>query len=248
MKKIMLALLAVSVFATAEAQKGTILKYGNAHIYTDKNDRGNGNEDKQFNWYINPGVGYQFTDNITVGLRGGYWSNFNENRTANAAQTMWTRNAYEEREWQLGAFFRYTHYFGKRFFMFGQLDLSYVSGQQITENELRQVDFVNDRIDESVTYNYEYYNGFQAFYTPMIGVFVYDGLALNFGFGSLGYRYTTYDAPTNLDQSNFVFDFGNQFNFGISVNMDCKRKTGNVKPGDDLRQLNMDAGSDDDDE
>lgn len=245
MKKLLLAIAAVSIFATADAQKNTFLKYGTGHIYSEKNDNGNGNESRTFNWSINPGVGYQFTDNITLGIQGGYWSTFNEDRTANPTNTQWTRVATEYREWQIGAFFRYTHYLSQRFFMFGQIDLSYVAGQDILENEVRTIDFVNNRIDESVNYNYDYYNGFQAFYTPMIGIFVHDGLALNFGIGNIGYRYTTYEAPTTRESSNFVFNIGNQFNFGISKNIKCKHRTGNVKPGDDLRRLRMDDNDDD---
>lgn len=245
MKKFMLALLAVSVFGTANAQKGTILKYGTAGLYTDKNDNGGGNETRNFNWHINPGLGYQFTDNITVGLQGGFWSQFNETRTGNPTNTAWTRNAMEMREWQIGAFFRYTEYFGNIFFMYGQLDLSYVQGQDASEMETRTVNFGTGNVDETVVYNYDYYNGFQVMYSPMIGAFVTDGLALNFGFGQIGYRNISYDAPKVSDQNNFVFKWGKQFSFAISKNFAVKHKTGNVKPGDDLRPLKMNDNEDD---
>lgn len=248
MKKFILALLAVSTFATAEAQKNTILKYGNAGIYRDQSDAGAGNESRTFNWHINPGVGYQFTDHITLGLQGGFWSNFDENRTSPSAN-QWNRNAMENREWQLGIFYRYTHYFGNIFYVFGQLDLSYVSGQDVSENETRQVDFANNRIAETVIYNYDYYNGFMASYRPMIGMFIHDGFSLNFGFGDIAYRTTSYDVPKStgnptIDQSFFAFRFGQQFNFGASLNIKCHKKTGNVKPGDDLRPMMMEEDDD----
>ncbi|MCB0696892.1 MAG: hypothetical protein KDC07_05990, partial [Chitinophagaceae bacterium] len=206
-----------------------------------------------FNWHINPGVGYQFTDNITIGVQGGIWSEFGENRSANPTNTAWMRNARETREWQAGAFFRYTKYFGNIFSMYTQLDLSYVSGQNVSEDETRMVDYTANQIVNQVIYNYDYYNGFQAFITPMVAVTVHDGLALNFGMGGLGYRTISYDTPKSpspqnavIDQSNFMFNFGNQFSFGITKNFGCcHHKTGNVKPGDDLRPMKMDANDDD---
>ncbi len=252
MKKLILALLAVSTISTADAQKNSVLVYGNAGLSTNQNDNGGGSESKDFNWHINPGVGFQFTDNITIGVQGGLWSEFSEVRSANAANTAWQRDASEYREWQAGAFFRYTKYFGNIFAMFTQVDLNYVSGQNVSEAETRMVDFNANQIVEQVIYNYDYYNGFQAFITPMISANVHKGLALNFGIGGLGYRTISYDTPKSpsplnptIDQSNFIFNFGNQFSFGITKNFACKCKTGNVKPGDDLRPMRMEAEDDD---
>lgn len=253
MKKIILALLAVSTLGAANAQKNSTLIYGNAGFNTSKEDAGNGTEMKSLNWMINPGVGYQFTDNITVGLQGGIWSQFEENRMANPAQTQWMRMATEQREWQAGVFFRYEKKLTNLFTLFTQLDLSYISGQDATENETRTVDFTNDRIVETVIYNYDYYNGFQAFVQPVIKMNVYKGVALNFSFGGLAYRTTSYDTPkapsplnNTIDQSGLVFTFGQQMNFGISHNIACKRKTGNVKPMDDLRPMRVSDDSEDD--
>lgn len=252
MKKLILALLAVSTLGTANAQKNSILVYGTAGLSTEKTDNGGGNENKNFDWNVNPGVGYQFTDNITLGVQGGIMSMFDETRSANPAGTQWMRNAIEQREWQAGAFFRYTKYFGNIFSMYAQVDLSYVSGQSVTEDETRTVDNAANQITNQVIYNYDYYNGFQAMVTPMVAVNVYKGLALNFGIGGLGYRTISYDTPKSpsplnatLDQSQFMFSFGNQFSFGITKNFACKCKTGNVKPGDDLRPMRMEAEDDD---
>lgn len=248
MKKLILALLAVSTIGAANAQKNSILVYGNTGFSTSKTDNGGGTEMKSFNWNVNPGVGYQFTDNITVGVQGGIWSHFNENRSANALNTQWNRNAAEQREWQAGAFFRYTKAIGNTFALFAQVDLSYVSGQDISEAETRAVDFASNSIVETRIYGYDYYNGFQAFVNPMIAVFVSKGLALNFGVGGLGYRTISYDTPKSptalngtIDESNLYLNFGKQFSFGISKNFGCKGKKGNVKPGDDLRPMKVEA-------
>lgn len=250
MKKLTLLLLAVAFVATASAQKNSILKYGNAGISTHNKDFGNGFEESSFNWHINPGVGYQFTDNITVGAQGGIWSQFDQNRSSNGLGTQWNRTAVEQREWQAGAFFRYSKQLGKIFNIFTHVDLSYVSGQDITENETRAVDFTSNRVLETVIYNYDYYNGFQAFVTPAVAANVYKGFALTFSFGGLGYRTTSYDTPkapaplnNTIDENNFVFSFGKQASFGIQYNFKCGCKSGNVKPMDDLRPIKV---SDDD--
>lgn len=253
MKKLILALLAVSTFGVANAQKNSILIYGNAGFDAGHTDMGKGFENRNLNWNVNPGVGYQFTDNITVGVQGGINSMFKENRTANATQTQWNRMASEQREWQAGVFLRYSKKFSNIFSMFTQLNLSYVSGQDVSENETRAVDVPSNSIVNTVIYGYDYYNGFQAMINPMIKVNVYKGVALNFGFGGLGYRTISYDTPKSptalnniIDQSNFMFTFGKQFSFGITTNIATHKKTGNVKPGDDLRPMKM--MDDDDDE
>lgn len=250
MKKLILALLAVSAFGTANAQKKSILVYGNLGLYADKTDNGGGSEMRSFNWNVNPGVGYQFTDHLTLGVQGGIWSQFSENRNSPVLNT-WNRNASEMREWQAGVFARHTHYFNNIISMFCQLDLSYVSGQDVSENETRMVNTATNSITETVIYGYDYYNGFQAFITPQVSVHVADGFALNFGFGSMGYRTISYDVPKSatalrptIDQSNFVFNYGKQFTFGIQRNFACKKKTGNVKPGDDMRPMKTEESDD----
>lgn len=245
MKKLILALLAVSSFGVANAQKNSILVYGNAGIATNKSDNGGGSENRAFSWNVNPGVGYQFTNNLTVGVQGGINSHFSENRMSPAANT-WNRNAMETREWSAGAFFRYTKTFSNVFSAFAQLDLSYVSGQDISEMETRQVDFLQNKVVESVIYGYDYYNGFRGSITPMLAINVNKGLALNFGFGGLSYKTISYDVPKaptalngTIDQSSFGLSFGQQFNFGISKNIACKCKKGNMKPGDELRPMRV---------
>lgn len=245
MKKLILALIAVSTFGVANAQKNSILVYGNAGFATNKSDNGGGTEHRAFSWNINPGVGYQFTNNLTVGVQGGINSMFSENRISPVANT-WNRNAMETREWSAGAFFRYTKTLSNVFLVFAQLDLSYVSGQDVSENETRQVDFLQNKVVETVVYGYDYYNGFQGSITPQLAINVNKGLCLNFGIGGLNYRTISYDVPKaptalngTIDKSSFGLSFGQQFNVGISKNFACKSKKGNMKPGDELRPMKV---------
>lgn len=252
MKKLILALLAVSSLGVANAQKNSVLVYGNVGLATEKTDNGGGSEHRDFDWNVNPGVGYQFTNNITIGVHGGIWSMFHEERNSPSPLT-WNRDATETREWQAGVFLRYTKPVNNWISVFTQLDLSYVSGQDVSEAETRAVDFVNNRVVETLIYGYDYYNGFQGTITPMVAIFVHDGMALNFGIGGLGYRTISYDTPksptpvnSTIDQSGFFFNWGSQFNVGISKNFRCKTRTGNVKPGDDLRPMKVEADDEDD--
>lgn len=244
MKKLMFALLAVCMAGTAGAQKNSILAFGDAHFATKKDDMGGGSEHRSLNWGINPAIGYQFTKNITLGVQGGYNSMWNENRNSPAINS-WDRVATEKREWHAGVFFRYTHNLNKTFSVFDQINLSYFSGEDATETENRAV--TGGTIVNTTTVASDVYNGFQASWAPMIMAHVYKGFALNFGFGGLAYRTYSYDvAPTT--GSEFMFTFGQQFNFGISQNFSCHCKKGHMKPGDDLRPMKMDMSDDEDEE
>lgn len=229
MKKLILAILAVGSVAAANAQKNSILVYGTAGVNTDNSDRP-GQTNTYTDWHIMPGVGYQFTKSMTVGLQGGFWSQHDESRTGAGTTSVSTIN--ENREWQLGAFFRYTHYINNIFAVYGQANFNYISGQGST------------RTAGITTFN-DGYGGFTGYVQPAVQAHVGKGFALNFGFGHLGFRTTTMDKTAGGD-NNFNFAWGNQFNWGVSKNIGCGRKMKNRhKPGDDMRS--HDHGDDEDD-
>src|SRR5690606_6373343 len=75
MKKFILAMLAVGAVASAQAQKpGSILIYGDAGFFSHKTTNNTGlpgaNDvvNKENNWNITPGVGYQINRFLTLGL------------------------------------------------------------------------------------------------------------------------------------------------------------------------------------
>ncbi len=226
MKKLILALLAVATVGSASAQKNSFLVYGNAGVNWAKTDKGAGSTDEATNWNITPGVGFQFNNHLTVGLQGGYGS------MKNVAAAPLSKITNTDREWQAGAFFRYTQNLNSTFFFWTQLDLSYVSGKESVETIVTNVAGSTTITDAS-----DMYNGFQAMLMPAIGVNVHKGLALNFGFGGLGYRTVSYDkAPTTIN--NFGVTFGQQFNFGISKNFGCNcgKSRGHREPGMEHRK------------
>ncbi|MEZ5017877.1 MAG: hypothetical protein R2800_12540 [Flavipsychrobacter sp.] len=257
MKKLILGLLAVAVVNTADAQKGSILAYGTAGIHTTKNDNGGGNETKQFNWNINPGVGYQFTDNITVGIQGGF---MNMKNTANTSATVLnvtttTETITRSNEWQAGVFFRYGMKISKLFTLYDQIDASYLAGKNTTDAKTTVTPGTTTTAPRVI--NGEF-TGFQARLFPALQMHVKDGMALNFSFGGLQYRTVSTDVPgvagaptTTSKTSSFDLTFWQQMNFGISYNFGggsgcCKKGAGN--PSDDLRPMKIDSNQDDDDE
>lgn len=254
MKKFILALIALATVHTADAQKGSILAYGTAGIHTMKNDNGVGTETKKFNWNINPGVGYQFTDNITVGLQGGF---MNMKNTTNANLTAplgaVTETITKSNEWQAGVFFRYGMKISKLFTLYDQIDASYLAGKSTTD---ASTTVAGATTTTPQVINGEF-TGFQARLFPALMVHVKDGMALNFSFGGLQYRTVSTDIPgplntkTTSTTSSFDLTFWQQMNFGISYNFGggsgcCRKGTGS--PSDDLRPMRIDADQDDDDE
>lgn len=246
MKKLILALLAVASISAANAQKNSILVYGDVGVNFDNTDNGSKATTmsvKNTNWNIAPGVGYQISNHITLGLQGGYWFG----KTETQSQNVWTpappssiTTTDSWREWQIGAFGRYTMPLGGIFSMWTQLNASYVSGKVSMDT----LDFTTGR-PLPLTAE-DTYNGFQATLTPALAINVHNGLALNFGIGGIGFRTVSYDkAPTT--QSNFMFTFGQQINVGISKNFGCRsHHGGHHEPGMDTRKMKKHSSDDDD--
>ena len=241
MKQLFLALLAVGSITAANAQKGTILVYGTAGITVNNNDGPGAGETSTTNWNFNPGVGYQFHKNMTVGVQGGYANSQMVEKTFVPFAIPQTFEMHSEmHEWSVGAFYRYTHYFSPMFALWGQLDLSYISGRMATDTfNLTGIGRGTDN-----------YDGFSAMITPALAINVHNGLALNFGIGGLGYRTVNWDRAQlfGVDDNTFSFTFGQQFNVGISKNFNCAKKRAPREPGMDTRGHKHDHDDDEDDE
>ena len=113
MKKIILStFLVIGIVFVSQAQKGSILVYGTMDISTDKQP----NDDKTTTFYINPGVGYQFSDHWTAGVAGSYGhSKFNPSAGADSKSS----------DYKAGGFARYTQTFNNIFSLYGQGDVYY---------------------------------------------------------------------------------------------------------------------------
>lgn len=91
---------------TAQAQKGSVLLYGNLDISTTSKNGGG-----QFS--VNPGVGYQFSNSLTAGVAGGY--NYVDNGVGGNI----------ERSYKAGAFFRHATHLAGPFAYYSQFDIGY---------------------------------------------------------------------------------------------------------------------------
>lgn len=266
MKKLILALFAVSAIATVNAQKNSILVYGSAGVNFSNNNLNsnfspstlstNQNIDRNYwDYNIAPGIGYQFSRNMTVGLQGGYSKSHQEeltNQLNMATMTTSTTNS----EWTLGAFYRYTHYLSNIFSVYGQVNAGYVSGN-IKQMQSGGVSTVTGNTMNTASGEYD---GFQGTLFPAFAINVHKGWALNFGFGGLSYRSLSYE-PGTLGRTSFSMDrpeysnsfnltLGQQFNLTITKNIGCgkwgRHGRGKMEPGSEMRR--MDANDDDENE
>lgn len=239
MKKIILALLAITMIASANAQKNSVLLYGTLGLNLNTIDDENANTVQNNSmWNINPGVGYQFSHHFTVGIQGGFGSTRTETTSIltgkDSIYTMTSNN------WSAGVFGRYTYYFNNMFSVWDQLDVSYVGGTVSKENDASIISTSEDT-----------YMGFAAMLTPAIGIHIYDGFALNFSFGGIGFSTKTTElAGTTNEISETAFDLtlGQQVNFGITKNFNCGGKKRPRDPGMQMRKMKKHRADEEDDD
>jgi len=183
-KAIIIAALAFVSFANA--QKGSVLVAGNVGFSSQ-----NEGDYKTSSFEFAPKVGYQFADNMTVGIEAGVGSS---KRTDGYE--------YKENNFKLGAFFRYSQPLAGVFSIFGDLGV----GMQ-TAKSSNNVPFSKDAKAD----------GFYIGVVPAIGVDLKKGFCLNFSIGGLGYDSLKYDGASDATNT-FAFTFGKQASVGISKN------------------------------
>lgn len=256
MKKLILALFAAASLTSANAQKNSILLYGNVGINADNRDMGATGSMMNTAWNVNPGIGIQFNEHWTVGLQGGVGVMMDKQTnpfvTASGTTIHVKHTANEMDMYQAGVFLRHTHWFNNMFGAFHQLDVSYIGGESKTA-----VTSTKKGPNGEPTYNMvnDNYKGFAAMITPALAINVYKGLCLNFSIGGIGYRMEnwTLNSTTprsSMDNNAFMFTFGQQFNMGISMNFaDCMKKHhggGHMEPGMDTRKMKKHSADEDD--
>jgi hypothetical protein len=180
------------VFASlANAQKGSVLVAGNIGYYS-KNTG-----DLKSNYFeFAPKVGYQFSENMTVGIEAAIGNSTNSNRSGN------TIIEYKENDFKLGAFLRYSQPLAGVFSIFGDLGV----GMQSAKSS-NNIPFSNDAKGD----------GFYVGLVPAVGVDLKKGFCLNFSIGGLGYDSLKYDGASDATNT-FAFTFGKQASVGISKN------------------------------
>lgn len=198
MKKILIVL-ALIVASFANAQKGSVLVLGSVSYYSQKTSVYDISTTQNY-FGFSPKVGYQFTDNWTVGGEAGV--SFQKNKYVNGDN--------KSDNYSVGAFVRYSKPLSDLFSIYADLGTGYRGSKETYTNIY----------SDPTTYSNKA-NGFYATITPALLINIKNGFGLNFGFGGLGYYNENIDSG-NMDddtkETGFNFNFGQSFTAGISKN------------------------------
>jgi hypothetical protein len=155
MKKIVLGVALMAGFAFAsQAQKGSVLLYGDLSFSSEKDEA----ENKYTNFNVFPGIGYQFSNNWTAGITGGYGQSKYEPVVGAESKSS---------EYAIGVFGRFTQPLSTIFNVYGQADILYTGRENSSSTK---------------------FNGFSVNVTPAIQINVRNGFALNLGFGGISFE------------------------------------------------------------
>ena len=192
MKKFLLAILAAGSLTVANAQEHTWLVYGNVGFNTYTNDA----KDNVMMWNVNPGIGYQFNTNWTVGLNFGWGQ---ASLKLNGSSDRASVNSYE-----IGPFVRWTHEIGSNglFYYFGQLNAGYMGGYSTFGSAP----------------SYDKHTGFDISAAPAFGMHISKCWGINFSIGGIEYQTDKYDGQANANNT-FSFTYGRQVNIGAQWNL-----------------------------
>ncbi len=188
MKKVFI-IAALAIVSFANAQKGTVLVAGNVG-YTSTTT----GDVKSSKFEFAPKVGYQFTDNVTVGLQTTIGNSTDSETTVLGNTTITVEKKVNN--FKLGAFLRYSQPLAGVFSVFGDFGV----GMQ------------SKKVEEVKS------NGFYIDVVPAIGVDLKKGFCLNFSIGGLGYNSMKADVNGAKAENAFNFNFGKQASIGISKN------------------------------
>jgi len=193
MKKI-LVVLALTVASFVNAQKGSVLVMGSINYYSQKNSS-SGNSATQNNFGFSPKVGYQFTDNLTVGGEAEFSFQNND----------YTIQENKRNTYSAGAFIRYSKSLSDLFLIYADLGTGY---RGYKETGLHDFDASLDYTNKA--------NGFYAKIAPALAINIKNGFAINFGFGGLEYYSIKIDHANK--ENRLYFNFGQSFTAGVSKN------------------------------
>ncbi len=190
MKKLLILMVLVSS-GIANAQKGTVLVLGNISYSSTVNDNV-GTDDSYKTFAFNPKVGYQFTDNWTVGVETSIASSKFENGPSESKLN----------QFSVGPFVRYTKSLSDLFSVYGDLGIGYQDYKTRNSGPNGFVGTVKG-------------DGFYTSFNPALLLNIKKGFGLNFSLGGMSYK--TMNTETT-DNSSFALDFGKTFTIGISKN------------------------------
>lgn len=241
MKKTLLTLLAAAALAPAFAQvgmKNSFIAYGSASYSSQRGETEIGSvtiDDPHFrSLSVAPGLGYQFTDRLAVGVNFELYGSkvdFDINNVPGQTEETRSRLLY------VGPFVRYTMPIGEHFFWFTQADFSYISGK----NRETISGSPDTEIETDV-------NGVRGRLFPSVGVNFSRTMALAFNIGGVEYNYARIDYGANVEGKTSLLDanLGEVFGFTVQKYFGGRRYGGSRMPMDETRR--MDTSDDDEDD
>lgn len=239
MKKILLTLLAAGALAPTFAQvgmKNSWVAYASGLYGSTRGEFNSGGISVDQPSYrqlaINPGLGYQFTDRLAIGVNfelSGYKIESRDN-------TPGSRESVRSRDIVVGPFVRYTMPLGERFFWFTQADFGYTSGKD--REVINGTPDIENEIDR---------NGVRGRLFPSVGVSFSRTMSLAFNVGGIQYEYERTDFGLNQEQKNstLLVNFGQVVGFTVQKYFGGRRYGGSRQPMDETRRMDT---SDDDEE
>lgn len=268
MKKLLLSLMAAGFAASAFAQgngcfqQGGILLYG-VGSYTNMH----GSDTRSFatansqtidrpraiNWEVSPGLGYNVTNNLTVGIDFNYTGSkttYDRKSISYNAAGAYGIDQVKTFDYGIGPFVRYSMPIGEHFFWYGQFAAHYLRGRETPR-------YTNAAGTNSFTKD-DNYKGVDASYMPAIGVMICRNVGLTFGIGGISYEYRKYDinsdpavfmtaGSTRTAKTNdFNVTFGRQFNIGVQRTFGCGHRMHHSEEMDETRHVDTSDDSDDD--
>lgn len=203
MKKVILSAALLTLGLAASAQKGSILVAGNVGYKSNTTEVSN-IDVKKNQFFIEPKIGYQFSDNMTVGVEGGYAHSKDEN-VVTVLNNEYTQDT-KTNEYKIGGFLRYSVPFSQTFAAYADLGAGYKS---IETEDTNYLGVTSD--DKSASGD-----GFYVGLKPALFINFKNNFGLNFGIGGIEYANMDYDDDSS--SSDFNFTLGKEISVGISKN------------------------------
>ena len=255
MKKLILSLVATSLVATSFAHGGGMFDPGSILLYgvggyssqggttTEKFGSANSNtanNDKIHVWRISPGVGYNITNNIAIGIDG-FYGDYKKTTDRKNLTSFPSDDQFKRFDWSVGPFARYSMPLSQHFFAFGQAGAHYIKGRETSRTVTAQSGGTSYVRDDN-------YKGFDISFMPAVGAMLTKTLGLTFSIGGLSYQYQKWDystqglpAGSNVEskENNFNISFGREVSFGIQKYFGCSKmhRGHHAEPMDDTRHM-----------
>ena len=190
-------MLALAVTCIANAQEGTILVGGNVGLSSDKIG-----DNKESSFEFSPTVGYQFNENMTIGIQTSILNSKEDVSTVVGNGIVLSEQKINTLK--VGAFYRYTKPLSELFSVFADVSAGYQAAK--AEYAINNISYE------------EKSNGFYAGITPALFINMKNSFGLNFSIGGIQYSSLKSDTTPSVKSSSFDFNFGKTVNIGISKN------------------------------